>query len=55
MSGNFTESIVEQAALGWLEGLGYTVQHGPDISVGEPAAERTDPNFCDLILEDHGL
>ena len=47
----FTESIVEDAALAWLEGLGYAVLHGPDIAVGEPAAERTDPNFRDVILE----
>ena len=31
MSG-FTESIVEDAALAWLETLGYAVIHGPDIS-----------------------
>ena len=48
----FTEFIVEDAALAWLEGLGYAVLHGPDIAIGEPAAERTDPNFCDVILED---
>ena len=33
----FTESIVEDAALAWLEALGYTVLHGPDIAAGEPA------------------
>ncbi len=48
---SFTESVVEDAALAWLEGLGYAVLHGPDIAVGEPAAERTDPNFRDVILE----
>jgi type I restriction enzyme R subunit len=47
----FAESVVEDAALDWLEGLGYAVQHGPDIAVGEPAAERSDPNFRDVILE----
>lgn len=26
----FTESVVEEAALAWLEGLGYAVGHGPD-------------------------
>ena len=36
----FTESVVEEAALAWLEGLGYAVRHGPDIAPGEPAAER---------------
>ena len=37
----FTESVVEDAALAWLEALGYAVLHGPDIAAGEPAAERT--------------
>ncbi|HEY7165606.1 MAG TPA: type I restriction endonuclease, partial [Candidatus Binatia bacterium] len=31
---NFTESVVEEAALAWLESLGYAVKHGPDISPG---------------------
>ncbi len=39
-SGTFTESEVEDAALAWLEGLGYTVFHGPEIAPGEPFAER---------------
>lgn len=48
---SFTESIVEAAALAWLEALGYAVLHGPDIAVGELAAERNDPNYRDTILE----
>lgn len=32
---NFTETIVEDAALAWLESLGYAVLHGPDIAAGE--------------------
>ncbi len=47
----FTESAVEEAALAWLETLGYAVLHGPDITVGEPGAERSDPNYRDLLLE----
>lgn len=47
-----TESIVEDAALAWLDGLGYAVLHGPDIAAGEPGAERSDPNYRDVILED---
>jgi len=46
----FTESVVEDAALAWLGSLGYAVLHDPDIAVGEPAAERTDPNYRDVIL-----
>lgn len=47
----FTESVVEEASLGWLESLGYAVLHGPDIAAGEPAAERSDPNYRDVVLE----
>ncbi|MEX0958514.1 MAG: type I restriction endonuclease subunit R [Burkholderiales bacterium] len=47
----FTESVVEDAALAWLESLGYQVLHGPDIAAGEPGAERSDPNYRDVVLE----
>ncbi|MHB1002094.1 MAG: type I restriction endonuclease subunit R [Armatimonadota bacterium] len=47
----FTESVVEEAALSWLEALGYTVLYGPDIAVGMPGAERSDPNYRDVVLE----
>jgi len=49
MSGSFTESTVEQAALAWLEALGYTILSGPEIAPGEPAAERED--YGQVILE----
>ena len=48
---NFTESIVEQAALTWLEALGYAVLHGPDIAAGMLGAERGDPNYRNVGLE----
>jgi type I restriction enzyme R subunit len=48
---NFTESVVEEAALEWLGALGYTILHAPEIAVGEPAAERSDPNYGDVVLE----
>lgn len=48
---SFTESVVEDAALAWLEALGYAVLHGPVIAAGEPAAERSDPNYRDVMLE----
>ena len=38
----FTESVVEQAALAWLESVGWTVRYGAEIAPGEPAAERDD-------------
>ncbi|MFH1108566.1 MAG: type I restriction endonuclease subunit R [Planctomycetota bacterium] len=47
----FTESVVEDAALAWLEGLGYTVLNGPEIAAGMPEAERSDPNYRDVLLE----
>lgn len=47
----FSESIVEDAALAWLEGLGCQVLHGPDIAAGEPGAERRDPGYRDVLLE----
>src|SRR5260221_3267712 len=49
--GGFAESVVEEAALAWLHGLGYAVLHGPDIAAGEPGAERSDPNYRDVLLE----
>ncbi len=45
------ESVVEDAALAWLEALGYAVLHGRDIAFGEPAVERYDPNYRDVVLE----
>jgi type I restriction enzyme R subunit len=51
MSSAFTESVVEDAALAWLEALGYAVKHGPAIAAGELAAERRDPGYRDVILE----
>src|SRR6266446_2632116 len=48
---SFSESVVEDAALAWLEALGYSLLHGPDIAAGEPGAERSDPNYRDVLLE----
>ncbi len=46
MSSSFTESVVEEAALAWLSGLGYAVTHGPDLM----GAERAD--YGQVVLED---
>ena len=51
MIGAITESVVEDAALEWLGALGYAVQHGPEIAPGEIFAERSDPNYRDVVLE----
>jgi type I restriction enzyme R subunit len=48
---DFSESVVEQANLAWLEALGYAVLYGPHIAAGELAAERADPNYRDVLLE----
>jgi type I restriction enzyme R subunit len=39
----FAESVVEDAALTWLERLGYQVLYGPTIDPGAQFAEREDP------------
>ncbi len=36
----FAESVVENAALEWLEALGYAIKHGPAIAPGELASEH---------------
>ena len=38
----FSESEVEEAALDWLDGCGWSVVHGPDIAPDMPDAERAD-------------
>ena len=43
------ESVVEQAALAWLESVGWQVAHGPDIAPDMPAAERA--SYAEVILE----
>ncbi|MEX2554097.1 MAG: type I restriction endonuclease subunit R [Actinomycetota bacterium] len=46
---DLTESVVEQAALAWLESLGYAIMAGPSIAPGEPQAERT--SYEQVVLE----
>lgn len=43
-----TESMVEAAALGWFQELGYAVLPGPQLAPGEPTAERK--TFSDVVL-----
>ena len=49
---NFTETTVEQAALAWLERLGYQILFGPEIAPGEPLAERE--SYGQVVLEHLG-
>jgi type I restriction enzyme, R subunit len=51
MPSQFTESVIEQAALTWLEALGYTVLNGRDIATGQSGAERKDATYRDVVLE----
>jgi type I site-specific restriction-modification system R (restriction) subunit len=51
MSGGFAESDAEEAALGWLETLGYTVRHGPEIAYNVDGGERSDRGYRDTILQ----
>jgi hypothetical protein len=44
----FSESVVEQAALVWLEAIGWRVARGPDIAPDMPAAERRD--YGEVVL-----
>ena len=46
----FTESVVEQAALDWLESLGYTLLHGPEIALGEADAGASVAAECVIVL-----
>ncbi len=39
---SFTESVVEQAALAWLESAGWSVRHGVEVPPPKPAADRDD-------------
>lgn len=48
---DFTESVVEEATLAWLEGLGYKILFGPAISpleLGMPGIERE--SYQDVFL-----
>jgi type I restriction enzyme R subunit len=49
VSAAFSESVVEQAALAWLESMGYLILSGLEIAPGELFAERTD--YGQVILE----
>ena len=44
----FSESVVEDAALEWLEALGWRLVHGPDVAPETLAAERT--SYGEVVL-----
>ncbi len=45
---SIAESVVEEAALGWFQDLGYSLVNGPTIAPGELFAERT--GYGDVVL-----
>ncbi len=47
----FTESTIEQAAIDWLQELGYDYAFGPDLAFDGPAPERE--NYEEVILQSH--
>ena len=47
----FTESVVEEAALAWLESVGWQIRNGAEIAPGEPSAERDD--YGQVVLAKH--
>jgi hypothetical protein len=51
---SLTESVVEEAALIWLESLGYVAKPGSEIASDEPACERQDyGRLRDTLLPKH--
>ena len=48
-SGHFAESVVEEAALDRLRGIGWQVAHGSHIAPGELKAERNE--YGQVVLE----
>jgi type I restriction enzyme R subunit len=44
----FTESVVEQATLAWLESIGWNVFNGAAMAPGEPGSERG--SYAEVIL-----
>ncbi|MFN8092437.1 MAG: type I restriction endonuclease subunit R [Vicinamibacteria bacterium] len=48
MSAPFGESVIEDAALGWLEAAGWCVAHGPEIAPETAGAERRD--YGEVVL-----
>ena len=48
MTISFTESEIEEAALEWLRGLGYSITTGPDIAPDSKTPERS--SYADVTL-----
>ena len=48
---SFSESEVEQLALDWLAGLGWSVAHGPDIAPGALQKNAERDGYDRVVLE----
>ena len=44
------KSVVGEAALAWLESLGYAILHGPEIAPGEADAGASVAAECVIVL-----
>jgi type I restriction enzyme, R subunit len=49
MGNRFNESVVEEAAMAWLESVGWSVKHGMDIAPDTLTSERSD--YGKVVLE----
>jgi type I restriction enzyme R subunit len=45
------QSVVEEAALAWLAGAGWSIEHGPDLAADGPRPEPRDPGYRDTTLD----
>lgn len=50
-----TESTVEEAALAWIEAIGWQIAYGPDISPGGdtltlPLSQRERGSYSEVVL-----
>ena len=50
----FTESVVEDVTLAWVERPGYAVKHGPEIVPGKLLAEQVAPDAKNATTEFKG-
>lgn len=51
MSKGLTESVVDDATLGWHQALGYAVKHVSEIAAGEPIVERCNPDYRQTVVK----
>lgn len=50
---SFTEITIEEGALEWFTGLGYTIGHGPQFAPGEHAGGTLTPALSQVERESY--